>query len=119
MARKTTETTGNAVETTDTVNAVANTGGTNEKKRVRTEKNNSGFYCYIGPSLKKLIQTGTVYRGTQEEALAKAAEAIEAQPLVKTLIVAGDNLPAARNKVKTPGNALYVSYQQLAGKEGK
>lgn len=79
----------------------------------------AGFYCYIGPNLKKLIQTGTVYRGTREDALARAAEAIKAEPLVKTLIVSGDALPAALVRVKTPGNALYTSYRKLAGKEGK
>ena len=127
MARKTTtdpteyavegtEATGEAVETSGTES------GTAEEKqgqREKPEQNTSGFYCYIGPNLKKLIQTGTIYRGTREEALARAAEAIEAQPLVKTLIVSGDKLPEARLKVKRPGNVLYASYQQLAGKEGK
>ena len=53
--------------------------------------------------------------------LKQAAEAIEAYPLVKTLIVSGDALPEARIKVKTPGNALYANYMKLklAGKEGK
>lgn len=92
-----------------------------EPKRTRHKREkscNAGFYCYIGPNLKKLIQTGTIFRGTREEALAKAAAAIEAQPLVKTLIVSGDALPAARIKVKTPGNVLYANYRTLAGKEG-
>lgn len=79
----------------------------------------SGLYCYIGPNLKNLIQTGTIYRGTREEAYARAAGAIAAQPLVKTLIVSGDALPAARLRVKKPGNTLYANYQKLAGKEGK
>jgi len=82
-------------------------------------ENRSGFYCYIGPNLKKLIQTGTVYRGTREEAFARAADAIAAEPLVKTLIVSGDALPSARVKVKTPGNTLYANYRELAGKDGK
>lgn len=103
MAKKATETTGQAVEV----------------KQEKAERNESGFYCYIGPNLKNLIQTGSIYRGTRRQALAKAAEAIKAQPLVKTLIVSGDALPTARIKVKTPGNVLYANYQKLAGKEGK
>lgn len=102
MARKVADATGKAVE------------GTQSKM----ERNSSGFYCYIGPNLKRLIQAGTIYRGTREEALAKAADAIAAQPLVKTMIVSGDALPTARIKVKTPGNALYANYQKLAGKDG-
>lgn len=104
MAKKTTRTTEKAVET----------------QQEKPERSNaSGFYIYIGPNLKKLIQTGTVYRGTRRNALNKAADAIAAEPLVKTLIVSGDALPEARLKVKTPGNVLYANYQKLAGKEGK
>ncbi len=79
----------------------------------------SGFYIYIGPNIKKYIQTGTIYRGTRANALKQAAEAIKAYPLVRTLIVSGDALPEARIKVKTPGNVLYANYRKLAGKEGK
>jgi len=71
---------------------------------------------YIGPSLKGLIRSGTIYRGDRAHALEEAKAAIEAQPLVKTLIVSGDFLPKARLKVKTPGNALYASYQKIIRK---
>ena len=103
-------------ETTAPVTGPDNTG--NEKKS-RAGTCPSGFYIYIGPNIKKYIQTGTVYRGTRAHALKQAAAAIEAHPLVKTLIVSGDALPEARIKVKTPGNALYANYKKLAGKEGK
>ena len=81
-----------------------------------TPENESGFYIYIGPNMKGLIQTGTIYRGDWANALEKAKAAIEKQPLVKTLIVSGDALPVARLRVKTPGNILYASYKKLAGK---
>ena len=80
------------------------------------EVNKSGVYVYIGPNIKGLIQTGSIYRGTREDAHKAAAAAIEKHPKVKSLIVAGDVLPEARLKVKTPGNALYANYQKLAGK---
>ena len=80
------------------------------------EANKSGFYIYIGPNIKGLIQTGSIYRGDREHAHQMAAAAIEKHPKVKTLIVAGDALPEARLKVKTPGNALYVNYRKIAGK---
>lgn len=77
----------------------------------------AGFCCYIGPNLKHLIQTGTIFKGTREQALEQAAQAIQANPLVKTLIVSGDTLARARVQVRTPGNMLYDSYKKLAGKE--
>mgnify|MGYP001152620816 FL=1 len=87
-----------------------------EKSAAAPEVNRSGFYIYIGPNIKGLIQTGTICRGDRENALRTAAAAIERYPLVKTLIVSGDALPSARLKVKTPGNALYANYRKLAGK---
>ncbi len=85
------------------------------------EKNPSGIYCYIGPNLAGLMQSGKVFRGTRAEVLREAAEAIARYPLVKTLIVSGENLALSRLKVKTPGNALYKNYQRIAAdrKEGK
>ena len=43
-----------------------------------------------------------------------AAEAIKKQPLVKTLIVSGDELAEARLKVKRKGNALNANYEKIA-----
>lgn len=77
----------------------------------------AGFYCYIGPSIRGLIRNGTVYRGTRAAALTAAAAAIEKQPLVKALIVSGDDLPAARLNVKKSGNALNAIYERIAGKQ--
>lgn len=77
----------------------------------------AGFYCYIGPSLSGLIQHGAIFRGTQTEALKAAAKAIEKQPLVRTLIVSGNELPEARLKVKRPGNALYANYRKIAERQ--
>lgn len=109
MARKAMDATDSAVEIMQ--ETVAQAG------QEKPESNKSGFYCYIGPNLKRLIQTGTIYQGTRAKAEAQAAGAIQAQPLVKTLIVSGDTLPAARVRVRTQGNVLYANYQKLAGKE--
>lgn len=74
----------------------------------------SGIYCYIGPNLAGLMQSGKIFRGTRTKVLKEAAPAIEKYPLVKTLIVTGESLMDARIKVKTPGNALYKNYQRIA-----
>jgi len=87
-----------------------------ESAAPRADVNRSGFYVYIGPNIKGLVQTGTIYRGDRANAYRAAARAIEEHPLVKALIVSGDALPQARLRVKTPGNALYANYQKLAGK---
>ena len=105
-----------AKKTIDTNPETVNTALTGEAAPVsRPEANTSGFYIYLGPNLKGLIQTGTIFRGDRANALHAAAAAIEKHPLVKTLIVSGDALPDVYPKVKTPGNALYANYQKLAG----
>jgi len=83
-------------------------------ERRQHEVNNSGFYIYIGPTIRGVIHNGDIYRGTRAEAMEKAAGAIERYRLVKTLIVSGDALPVARMRVKKPGNAFYVNYHKLS-----
>lgn len=73
----------------------------------------SGFYIYLGPTIRGLIQTTTIYRGDRDHALKEAQPAIQKYPLIKTLIIAGDYLPVARLKIKTPGNALHANYVKL------
>lgn len=80
------------------------------KKRRRSNE----FWCYIGPNLTHFIQTGTIFRGTREEALEAAKDAIEKYPLVKSLIVSGENLQTARIDVKTKGTALHKLYNKVA-----
>lgn len=83
-------------------------------ERRQHEVNNSGFYIYIGPTIRGVIQNGAIYRGTRAEAVEKAASAIEKYKLVKSLIVSGDALPVARLRLKEPGNAFYVNYRKLS-----
>ncbi len=73
----------------------------------------SGFYIYLGPTIRGLIQANEIYRGNREYALTKAQPAIQKYPLIKTLIIPGDYLPAARLKLKSSGNALHANYTRL------
>lgn len=82
-------------------------------KAPEQKQNDSGFFCYIGPSIRGLIQNGAIYIGTREEALKSASAAITYNPLVRTLIVPGDTLAVDRINVKKPGNALYSNYQRI------
>lgn len=74
-----------------------------------------GFCVYIGPTIFGLIQSGTVYRGTLEEALAKVDDAIQKHPLIRSMVVTGDDLAECLKKISTPGNLMYVNYRRLAG----
>ena len=100
--------------TTGTAPASAEKAAPMPKAEKKPDGCAAGFYCYIGPNLTGLIQNGAIFRGTRADALKAAAAAIEKYPLVKTLLVSGDELPGARLKVKRPGNALYANYTKVA-----
>lgn len=74
----------------------------------------AGFCVYLGPSIRGVIQSGTVYRGSKADVLKELAPALERHPLIATLVVTGDTLPEDRIKVKTAGNLLNVNYKKLA-----
>ena len=75
--------------------------------------NDSGFFMYIGPSIRGVIQTASLYEGTRSEVEAFLAPAIEKYPRIKALLVSGETLPQDRLKVKKPGNYLYEEYRKF------
>lgn len=91
---------------------------TRSKKTSKPSAAAPGFYIYVGPTITGVIQTGHVFRvSSREEAAAAIPQAVERYPLIKSLIVSGDTYPEDRIKVKTPGNLLYVKYQQLLSRK--
>lgn len=78
----------------------------------------SEICCYIGPTIAGVIQTNTIYAGSVKTAQ-KGAElklAVKSCPGIVKLIVPGDQLADARQRVKTKGDPLYKAYLELAKK---
>lgn len=71
------------------------------------------IYCYIGPNIRGYWHTGQIFRGERDSILTESAQLVEKHPLVKTLLIPGGSLSAARLKVKEPGTAHYANYQKL------
>ena len=69
------------------------------------------FYMYIGPSIRGVIQTATLYNGTFEDIVAFLAPAIERYPRIRSFIISGSKLPYERLKLKKPGTFLYNEYR--------
>ncbi len=65
---------------------------------------------YIGPSIKNVVSTGTLYRNGLPEALKKE---MEKQPVIKSLIVPVSGLARAQRQLATPGSALAVIYGKV------
>lgn len=90
-----------------------------------TEKNALRIYVYIGPSIKGVITSGSIFAGSKKDILsrievsAKAADAERLMENIGRLIFADVNVAVARDKLKTGGNSLSIAYNAIAaGKEG-
>lgn len=90
-----------------------------------TEKKVKRIYVYIGPSIKGVITSGSIFAGDKKEILsrievsAKAAGAENLMENIGRLIFADVNVASARDKLKAGGNSLSIAYNAVAaGKEG-
>ena len=89
------------------------------KKIDPSEKKPVGFCVYIGPTILGLIQSGTIYTGSIEEAKSRAAEAIGRYPLVEHLIIPGESLAQARADVSAGNTYLGTLYRRIATSAAK
>lgn len=103
-----------AGETVVTEKVAADTAAKKKSTSKKPDGEAAGFCVYLGPSLRGVIQSGAVYKGSKASVLKEIAPALERYPLIASLVVTGDTLPADRIKVKTAGNLLNVNYKKLA-----
>ena len=89
-----------------------------DKTNGATVNHDVGVSAYIGPNLSGVIQTGTIFPCSKAAALEREdiKLALAKKPGIAELIVSGDELPAARIKVKTQGDALHEKYRALLSK---
>ena len=72
------------------------------------------FYVYLGPSIRGVIQKGTIYTGTRAEVEAFLENAINRFPRIRNLLISGETIATDRIEVQTPGTRLYNEYRKLA-----
>ena len=71
------------------------------------------FCVYLGPTIRGVIQYGTIYPGGRAATLERLKGEIAKYPLIAELISEGDALVTDRIKVKTKGNYLYEAKRRL------
>lgn len=103
-----------AVVETAEEKTVVETGKAAAPKAAKATAEGCRFSVYLGPSIRGVIQRGTILNGTKEEALASVSYAVEKFPLIASLVVPDETIAEDRIKVKTPGNLLYINYRKLA-----
>ena len=77
------------------------------------------IYAYIGPSIRGVIQRGSIYVGSKAEVEETLESAIQKYPRIRSLLVSGDTLAADRISVKTPGTRLHTEYSRLVAEVKK
>ncbi len=76
----------------------------------RTETGRTETVMYIGPTIKNVAVTGTLYNNGLPESLKKEAEK---QQAISNLIVPVGELAAAQRELAIPGSALAVIYGKV------
>lgn len=91
------------------------------KSKAKAASGSGGFCAYIGPTIRGVIQHGTIYEGSKRDALKGPAlrRAVDAYPEIASMLVPGDALTEARKKINTPGSLLYVRNKALADRAMK
>lgn len=87
---------------------------TNMEPKEKPADDPGRFCVYIGPSIRGVIQSNTIYPGTKQEVQKHLADAIERYPLIAKLISTDKTFAEDRIKVNTAGNVLNVYCNKLA-----
>ena len=86
---------------------------------VKAKDKNAGTFCaYIGPSVRGVIQHGSIFEGNKRDVIKSDAvrSAVERYAEIADLIVSGDMLAEARIKVNAPGSLLAQRRRALLAK---
>lgn len=84
-----------------------------KQKAVKRETAQKETVMYIGPSIKNVVITGTLYNNGLPEILRSE---MEKQPVIGSLIVPMSRLAAAQKEIATPGSALNLIYNKVVTK---
>lgn len=60
-----------------------------------------------------MVQNGTIYDGTKDAIVQQLADAIEKYPSIEKLIIPGEDLPNARQMIRTKGNYLFETNRKF------
>jgi len=72
------------------------------------------FFVYLGPSIRGVIQMGSIYPGNRQEVYETLDSAIQKYPRIRNLLVSDETLVVDRVDIKKPGTRLYNEYKKLA-----
>ena len=83
-----------------------------------TPEQRETVYVYVGPSVRGLLQSGTIIKGTKADALRQLGRAVEVfGDVIQRLLVEDTELAEARRKINEGGNLLANAYAAILAKK--
>lgn len=70
---------------------------------------------YLGPTIRGVIQNGSIFTGTEEEIANILKDATGRYPNIAKLVVDYTEVAEVRNKIKNGVNSYAVAYKSLTG----
>lgn len=88
-------------------------------KKLTPEAQRETVYVYIGPSVRGLLQSGTIMLGTtKDDAMRQLGRAVDIYgDVISTLVVEDVELAEARRKIRAGGNLLANAYAAMLNKK--
>ena len=83
------------------------------------KKSGTAFCAYLGPTIRGVVQNGTIYEGEKAEVVLKLHDAIAKYPRIEKLIIPHNELAEARPKIRTKGNYLYEENRRFVAELAK
>lgn len=83
------------------------------KKRKTAAKRESPYCVYLGPTLRGVIESGRVFSGSVEAALASLPEHARTAE-IRGLIVPAEDIPDAMRRLREGGGLIGQYYRRLA-----
>lgn len=77
-------------------------------------------FVYLGPSVRGVINNGTIFSGSREEVDRDISERVETAGIsekiidILRLVVADDKITVSKSKLILGGNALSLSYKRIS-----
>ena len=84
-----------------------------KKSKAEETKTEDTVYVYIGPSIKGVIQNGTIYNRPKETILSSLNEAIKTYPSIEFLLIPAAELPEANKRIKLKGDPLNHAFSEI------
>ncbi len=83
-------------------------------KTVEKASEKSGVFVYLGPSIRGVINNGSVFSGTKSE-ISERIPRCDFNPQIEKLIVPDHEIAAVKAKIKNGGNTYSKAFSIIKG----